>query len=46
MSTIGKQVRLSQLFNQRTKNSIVVAMDHAAVLGPIQELLILGKPLN
>lgn len=53
MSTIGKQVRLSQLFNQKTKNSIVVAMDHAAVLGHIPgiidprktvELISRGKP--
>lgn len=53
MSTIGKQVRLSQLLNPVSQNAIVVAMDHAAVLGPIPgivdprktvELIAKGKP--
>jgi fructose-bisphosphate aldolase / 2-amino-3,7-dideoxy-D-threo-hept-6-ulosonate synthase len=53
MSSIGKQVRLSQLLNPISHNAIVVAMDHAAVLGPIPgivdprktvELLAKGKP--
>ncbi len=35
MSTIGKQVRLNRMLHPKSKNSIVIAMDHAAVLGPI-----------
>ena len=35
MSQIGKQIRLNQMLNPKSKNAIVVAMDHAAVLGPI-----------
>lgn len=53
MSTIGKAMRLSQVLNPESKNAIIVAMDHAAVLGPIPgivnpketvELLVKGKP--
>ncbi len=53
MSAVGKQIRLSQMFNPESHNAIVVAMDHAAVLGPIPgiidpkktvELLAKGKP--
>jgi fructose-bisphosphate aldolase / 2-amino-3,7-dideoxy-D-threo-hept-6-ulosonate synthase len=35
MSEIGKKVRLNQLFNQKSGNSVMVAMDHAIVVGPI-----------
>ena len=53
MSIIGKEIRLSQILNPKSKNAIIVAMDHAAVLGPIPgivdpvktvELLVKGKP--
>ena len=35
MSEIGKKVRLSQIFNPKSGNSIMVAMDHAAPIGPV-----------
>lgn len=35
MSQIGKELRLNRMLNPKSKNAIVVAMDHAAVLGPI-----------
>ena len=35
MSQIGKEVRLHRILNPKSHNAIVVAMDHAAVLGPI-----------
>ncbi len=53
MSQIGKEVRLAKLLNAKSKNSIVVAMDHAPVLGPlpgivdpreIVKLIVKGKP--
>jgi len=53
MTHIGKEVRLASLLNPKSKNSIIVAMDHAAVLGPIPgivdprqtvKLLSKGKP--
>jgi DhnA family fructose-bisphosphate aldolase class Ia len=53
MSTIGKQIRLSQILNPASQNAVVVAMDHAAILGPIPgildprktvELITKGKP--
>ena len=53
MSEIGKQVRLSQIFNPESGNAIMVAMDHAAVIGPVKgiqnpfetvKLLCKGKP--
>ncbi len=53
MSQIGKEVRLARLLHHESKNSIVAAMDHAAVLGPIPgiidpretvKLLAKGKP--
>lgn len=53
MPQIGKEVRLAKLLHPKSKNSIVVAMDHAAVLGPIPgivdpretvKLLAKGKP--
>jgi DhnA family fructose-bisphosphate aldolase class Ia len=53
MSSIGKKIRLSQMFNPESDNAIIVAMDHGAVLGPIPgivdpkatvEMLAAGKP--
>lgn len=53
MSTVGKEIRLAKLLNHQTENSVILAMDHAAVLGPIPgivdprktvELLAPGKP--
>lgn len=53
MSQIGKEVRLAKLLHHESKNSIVAAMDHAAVLGPISgivdpretvKLIAKGKP--
>lgn len=35
MSEIGKKVRLNQIFNRKSGNSVMVAMDHAAVVGPV-----------
>lgn len=36
MSSIGKEVRLARLFNEKSGNSIMLAMDHAAVIGPVK----------
>jgi len=36
MSEIGKQVRLNQIFNPVSGNSVMVAMDHAVVVGPVK----------
>ena len=53
MSMIGKEIRLSQMLNPKSQNAIIVAMDHAAVLGPIPgiinpvktvEMLAKGRP--
>lgn len=53
MSTIGKQIRLAQILNPLSRNAVIVAMDHGAILGPIAgivdprktvELLTKGKP--
>lgn len=53
MSQIGKEVRLAKLLNPISKNSIVAAMDHAPVLGPLPgivdpretvKLIAKGKP--
>lgn len=35
MISIGKKVRLSRLFDQKSGNAVFVAMDHGAILGPI-----------
>jgi len=36
MSMIGKEVRLGQLFDQRSGNLVALAMDHGAPLGPVK----------
>jgi fructose-bisphosphate aldolase / 2-amino-3,7-dideoxy-D-threo-hept-6-ulosonate synthase len=36
MTEMGKEVRLSRLFDKESGHSVMVAMDHAAVLGPVQ----------
>ncbi len=39
MSEIGKKVRLSQILNPKSGNSIMLAMDHAAVIGPVPGII-------
>jgi fructose-bisphosphate aldolase/2-amino-3,7-dideoxy-D-threo-hept-6-ulosonate synthase len=39
MSEIGKKVRLSQLFNAESGNSVMVAMDHGVVIGPVEGIV-------
>lgn len=39
MSEIGKEVRLSRLFNKKSGNSVMVAMDHGAVIGPVKGII-------
>lgn len=35
MISIGKEVRLNQLFDKKSGNAVFVAMDHGAILGPL-----------
>ncbi|HEY59211.1 MAG TPA: fructose-bisphosphate aldolase [Anaerolineae bacterium] len=35
MTSIGKEVRLGKLFNKHSGNSVMVAMDHGAIIGPV-----------
>lgn len=39
MSEIGKAVRLSRIFNPQSGNSVMVAMDHGVVIGPVPGLI-------
>jgi DhnA family fructose-bisphosphate aldolase class Ia len=39
MSEIGKHVRLDHILNPKSKNAVVMALDHAAVLGPIEGII-------
>ena len=39
MSEIGKSVRLGSIINQRSKKMVVVAMDHAPIMGPVPGLI-------
>jgi fructose-bisphosphate aldolase / 2-amino-3,7-dideoxy-D-threo-hept-6-ulosonate synthase len=39
MSGMGKEVRLSRIFNQKSRNSVMVAMDHGAVIGPVPGII-------
>ncbi|MGI9951892.1 2-amino-3,7-dideoxy-D-threo-hept-6-ulosonate synthase [Moorellaceae bacterium AZ2] len=39
MSHIGKEVRLNQIFNPESHNAVILAMDHAPVLGPIEGIV-------
>lgn len=43
MSEIGKKVRLSTLFNHNSGNSVMVAMDHGVVIGPVAGIV---DPVN
>ena len=36
MSTVGKEVRLARLFDRTSGNSLMVALDHGAVVGPVK----------
>jgi len=39
MSEIGKEVRLARLFNKKSGHSVMVAMDHGAVIGPVKGII-------
>jgi fructose-bisphosphate aldolase / 2-amino-3,7-dideoxy-D-threo-hept-6-ulosonate synthase len=39
MTEIGKEVRLSRIFNRKSGNSVMVAMDHGAVIGPVPGII-------
>jgi len=39
MSNIGKEVRLARMLNPESKNAVVVAMDHATVIGPVKGIV-------
>ena len=39
MSEIGKEVRLNQIMNAESGNSVILAMDHAVVHGPIEGIV-------
>lgn len=39
MSELGKEVRLSRLFNRKSGNSVMVAMDHGAAIGPAKGIV-------
>ena len=39
MSQIGKKVRLSQILNKETNSSVIIAMDHGTVLGPVKGIV-------
>src|SRR5450759_579340 len=46
MSEIGKQVRLSQIFNPQSHNAVIMALDHAATLGPLLGIVDLVKTVE
>ncbi len=46
MSEIGKEVRLSRLFNKKSGNSVMVAMDHGAVIGPVKGIIDPAKTVS
>ena len=46
MSDIGKEVRLSRLFNQKSGHSVMVAMDHGAVIGPVKGIIDPAKTVS
>lgn len=37
--TIGKKIRLERIFDKKTKNTIIVPMDHGVSVGPIEGLI-------
>lgn len=39
MSEIGKEIRLSQILNRVSGRTVIVAMDHAPVIGPVKGLI-------
>lgn len=46
MSEIGKAVRLNQIMSVESGNSIILALDHAAVLGPIEGIVDVVKTVE
>jgi fructose-bisphosphate aldolase / 2-amino-3,7-dideoxy-D-threo-hept-6-ulosonate synthase len=43
MSEIGKKVRLSQIFHKESGTSVIIAMDHGTVIGPVKGIV---DPIN
>lgn len=39
MVSIGKEIRLSRLFDQKSGKAVFVAMDHGAILGPLPGII-------
>lgn len=39
MVSIGKEIRLSRLFDQKSGKAVFVAMDHGAILGPVPGII-------
>lgn len=46
MITIGKEVRLSRLFDQVSGNAVFIAMDHGAILGPLAGIVDPAHPVS
>ena len=46
MSELGKEVRLSRLFNRKSGNSVMVAMDHGAAIGPAKGIVDPKQPVS
>jgi len=46
MCVVGKSIRLSRIFNQKTGKTFVVTMDHGVDLGPVKGIESLDKTLN
>ncbi len=39
MTQIGKEVRLGRIFNKKSGNALMVAMDHGVVIGPVKGIV-------
>jgi len=46
MSSLGKEIRLSRIFNRVSGNALIIALDHPIAHGPIREIMDIKSVLN
>lgn len=43
---IGKQIRMERIINRKTRNMVIIPMDHGVTIGPVKGLTDMGKTVN
>ena len=43
---IGKQIRMERIINRKTRNMVIIPMDHGVTVGPVKGLTDMGKTVD